>query len=129
VNILDENVTEGQQEELRASGIRTRHIGRDLGRAGMTDQQIIPLLHHLTRPSLFTCDSDFYHRRLRHANYCLVRIDAPKPLVAKLIQHFLRHPSFARWSQRKGCVIHVSRAGIRFWRLHAESEETVPWPE
>ena len=72
MNILDENITDDQRKELGTYRIRVRHIGRDLGRSGMTDEEIIPLLHQLRRPTVFSSDADYYRRRLCHANYCLV---------------------------------------------------------
>jgi hypothetical protein len=45
------------------------------------------------------------------------------------IRRVLRHPRFQRWADRRGLVIHAAHRRIRFWRLHAEAEETEPWPE
>jgi len=40
---------------------------------------------------------------------------------------FLRHPRFARWVRRSGCVVHVSTVGIRAWRRHVNAEEVAAW--
>jgi len=37
-----------------------RHVGYDLGRQGMQDEEIMPFLHRLRRPTFFTRDLDFY---------------------------------------------------------------------
>ncbi|SRR5260370_23403788 len=75
MNILDENVADSQQSLLRKKRVRLRQIGQDLGRKGMKDDELIPLLHQLDRPTFFTLDGDFYDRRLRHEGYCLVHLD------------------------------------------------------
>jgi hypothetical protein len=55
-----------------AKRVAARQIGYDVGRKGLKDEQIIPLLHTLDRPTFFTLDTDFYNRRLCHEGYCLV---------------------------------------------------------
>jgi len=72
VIILDENVGESQRRWLQRRRIRSRQIGVEIGRMGMNDSDIIPLLHALDRPTLFSLDIDFYRRDLRHQAYCLV---------------------------------------------------------
>ena len=57
MNILDENVPASQQVLLRNKRLVLRQIGLDLGRNGMQDAEIIPLLHQLDRPTFFTLDS------------------------------------------------------------------------
>ena len=41
--VLDENIPEDQRLLLRSWRIRAYQIGRDVGRAGIKDEQIIPL--------------------------------------------------------------------------------------
>ena len=60
MNILDENVPESQPVLLRSWRIAFRQIGQDVGRMGMKDDEIIPLLHQLDRPTFFTLDGDFF---------------------------------------------------------------------
>ena len=129
MNVLDENIADWQRETLRKWRIRAQHIGRGLGRPSIKDDEIIPLLHQLTRPTLFTCDARFYRRELCHAGYCLVRLDVEDGAVPEAIRRYLRHPRFTQWAQRRGTVAHVSPSGIRFWQLHAVAEEAVGWPE
>ncbi len=45
MNILDENISEDQRQLLRGWRIRARQIGHEVGRPGMQDGEIIPLLH------------------------------------------------------------------------------------
>ena len=59
MNILDENIPESQRAELRTKRVPVRKIGHDITRKGIKDDQIIPLLHHLDRPTFFTLDGDF----------------------------------------------------------------------
>ena len=129
MNVLDENIADWQREALRKQRIRAQHIGRGFGRASIQDDEIIPLLHQLTRPTFFSCDAHFYRRELCHAGYCLVRLDVEDRNVTDAIRRYLRHSRFSRWAQRRGTVAHVSRSGIRFWQLHAAAEEAVSWPD
>lgn len=64
MNILDENVPEGQRRLLLNRGVRTRQIGEDVGRKGIKDDEVLKLLHGLGRPAFITLDGDFYGRRL-----------------------------------------------------------------
>jgi hypothetical protein len=75
MNILDENILNDQRQLLKMWRIMAYQIGDDIGRKGMQDEEIIPLLHQLNRPTFFTRDSDFYHRPLCHSRYCLVYLD------------------------------------------------------
>jgi len=70
--VLDENIPESQRLLLRAWRVRARQIGVDIGRAGMSDDDIVPLLHSLTRPTFFTRDRDFSQSWMCHPGYCLV---------------------------------------------------------
>jgi hypothetical protein len=45
MNLLDENIPESQRQLLRSWRIRIRQIGDEVGRKGMKDEAIIPLLH------------------------------------------------------------------------------------
>ena len=60
--VLDENIPEDQRLFLRSWRIRAYQVGRDVGRAGIEDEQIIPLLLELRRPTFFTRDLDFLTR-------------------------------------------------------------------
>ena len=65
-----------------------RQIGDAVGRQGMKDSEIIPLLHGLASPTFFTRDDDFYDHRLCHASYCLVHCAVGKNEVAVFVRRF-----------------------------------------
>lgn len=128
MNVLDENVFPEHRELLASWHIHTRQIGRELGRRGMLDVEIISLLHDLPRPTLFTLDSDFYKPGLRHAGYCLVWADIPVAEFPTIIRRFLRHPTFNAETKRLGKIIHISPERVHYWPLHASDEQVVNWP-
>lgn len=72
MNILDENIPKPQRELLEGRRVSVRQVGVNIGRKGLLDEEIIPLLLRLRHPTFFTRDSDFYERRLCHPKYCLV---------------------------------------------------------
>jgi hypothetical protein len=89
MNVLDENIDDPQRQQLEAWKIHVRQIGVELGRLGMDDrEQIIPLLHTLRRPTLFTRDRDFYDPWLRHPGYCLVFLEVKPDETAQFVRRF-----------------------------------------
>lgn len=122
MNIVDENILESQRTLLRRKRVALRQIGRDLGRKGMKDDEIIPLLHQLDRPTFFTLDSDFYDRRLCHEVYCLVHLDIEEETVADHVRRLLRHRELNTKAKRMGCVIRVLPTGLTLWRIHQKQE-------
>jgi len=64
VNVLDENVLEGDRQLLQRWRVPFRQIGYQVGRKGMSDEEVIPLLLTLHRPTFFTLDYGFYRRTL-----------------------------------------------------------------
>jgi len=127
VNILDENVPRNQRQILRSWRISIRQIGYDVGRKGMKDDEIIPFLHSLRRPTFFTRDLGFYDRSLCHTHYCLVCMAVGKYEAATFVRRLLRYPEFNTQARRMGTVIRISRAGLRVWRLYAEQEIALSW--
>jgi len=99
------------------------------GRKGMKDDEIIPLLCSLRRPTFFTRDLGFYERDLCHAQYCLVCIAVGQYEAAAFVRRLLRHPEFDTQAKRMGTVIRVSRGGLRVWRLHAEQDIALSWSD
>ena len=73
MNILDEQILENQRQLLRSWRIPVRQIGYDIGRKGLQDKEIIPLLLHFRKSTFFTLDFDFFESRLCHAKYAIVR--------------------------------------------------------
>lgn len=127
MNVLDENISDDQRQQLRSWGIPVRQIGQDVGRKGLLDDAIIPLLHQLTRPTLFTRDDGFDRSALCHPSYCLVYMAVGESEVASFVRRFLRHPAFATFTRRRGSVARASHSGIHVWRLRPTAEEDVPW--
>jgi hypothetical protein len=128
MNALDENIPDSQRQLLRSWRIRVRQIGHEIGRQGMDDDEIIPLLHQIGSVTFFTRDLGFYHRDLCYTNYCLVCLAVGQYEVASFIRRFLRHPALNTQAKRMGKVIRVTHTGMRMWQLHAEKEEEMAWP-
>jgi hypothetical protein len=59
MNILDENIIASQRQRLRSWRIPVRQIGVDIDRKGFQDEEILPFLQHLHRPTFFTRDRGF----------------------------------------------------------------------
>jgi hypothetical protein len=129
VNILDENIVADQVKILRKWGIPLRQISYDVGYKGLQDTDIIPVLHHLHQPTFFTRDLDFYKRELCHARYCLVYLSVLQIEVAKYVRRVLRHPAFNTAAKRMGTIIRAAPTGLTVWRLYADQESAVAWPE
>lgn len=127
MNVLDENIPDSQHDLLKGRRIPVRQIGRNLGRPGMKDADVIRLLHQVGRPTFFTLDGDFYKSRLRHDGYCLVHLAVEDNTVAKYVRRFLRHPLFKVKAKRLGCTIQASKAGLSVWRMHAKTETWLQW--
>ena len=89
MNILDENILESQRQLLLKWRVPFRQIGYEVGRKGMTDDEIIPFLLGLRQPTLFTIDRHFYKRSLCHARYGLVYLDVAQSEAAIFIRRVL----------------------------------------
>ena len=116
MTLLDENFPADQAALLREQRVPHRQIGRDIGRYGVQDPDIIPLLHRLKRVTLFTQDEDFFKQRLCHSAYCLVWLDVKPGQTAFYVRRFLRHANFNTLTKRMGIVARVTRESVHFWR-------------
>ena len=125
--ILDENIPEDQRQLLRSWRIRVRQIGFEVGRPGLTGEEIIPLLHGLGKSTFFTRDLGFYRPHLRHASYGLVCLAVGQYEAASFIRRFLHHPEFDTQARRTGIVAQVQPSGIAVWRLHVVEEKRIGW--
>ena len=125
--ILDENIIESQLHLLKRWRIPVHQIGEDVSRKGIQDDEIIPFLLTLRRPTFFSRDRGFFERRLCHRQYCLVCLTVEKYTVAIFVRRLLRHPEFETQAKRMGTVLRVSSRGIQVWRLHTEQESFVSW--
>ncbi len=106
-----------------------RHIGYDLGRAAASDEDVLPLLRGLRRPTLFTLDRDFFRRELCHERYCLVWLDVRASEAAEYARRFLGHREFDTKAKRMGAVLRVTPDGLHVWRLHGKKEIRLTWQE
>ena len=129
MNILDENIPRNQRELLLSWRVSIRQIGYDTGRKGIQDDEIIPLLHQLRRPTFFSRDSDFFDRRLCHQRYCLVYMDVNKYEAALFARRVLWHPELDTQAKRMGAVIRVSNRGLLLYRLHTGELTSLDWPK
>ena len=129
MNVLDEHIPAEQRALLKSWRIPVRHIGCDVGRKGIQDDELMPLLHQLRYPTFFTLDFDFYQRGLCHQRYCLVCMDVYDDESASFVRRLLRHPEFVTEAKRMGAVIRISRKGLWVWRLHAGKEIQLDWPK
>lgn len=129
MNILDENILESQRQLLRSWRLPVRQIGHELGRKGMEDEEIIPYLLTLRRPTLFTRDLGLYERPLCHARYCVVALAVGQYEAAHFVRRFLRHRDFNTQANRMGKIIRVMHTGLAAWRLHAEHEVRLSWSD
>jgi hypothetical protein len=125
--VLDENLPAGQRLLLRKWRIRVRLVGADVASCGAEDENLIPWLHHLSRPTFFTLDRDFHRRDWAHPDYCLVWLDVRGCQAAEFVRRFLRHPAFDTQAKRMGVVARVHASGIDYWRGNQRSKKSFAW--
>jgi hypothetical protein len=94
----------------------------------MTDEEIIPYLLTLRRPTFFTLDWDFYTADLCHARYCLVYLDVSREECAHFVRRLLAHPQLDTQAKRMGAVIRASYVGPFVLRPYAGAELPFNWP-
>ena len=125
--VLDQNFRRDQRDTLIASRIRVKQIGFELGRAGMKDDELVPFLIQLPRPSFFTMDRGWYMRSLLHARYFVAVLEVPDNEAAGVMRRILKHPDFSTQAGRLGKVIRASHGGMTGWKIGAESEIQWTW--
>ena len=125
--ILDEKIPASQRALLERWRLRPRQIGVNVGRRGLQDDEIIVLLQHLRRPTLFTRDQDFYDQKLAHARYALVYLAVEKHEVGYFVRRLHRHAAFTTQARRMGAVARVSSAEISLWRVGGRPEVHLSW--
>ena len=126
MNILDENIIASQRQRLRSWRIPVRQIGVDIARKGLQDEEIIPLLRQLRRPTFFTRDRGFYRREVCHRQYSIAYLEVAPEEVAIFVRRVLRHPRLNTQAKRMGTVVRASHRGLGLWQLHAQ-EELILW--
>lgn len=92
MNILDENIPARERQLLEHWRVRVRQIGFNAGRQGMQDEEIIPLLLQLRRPTFVTRDEDFFDRQLCHSRYCVAFMAVNRSEVASFLRRALAPP-------------------------------------
>ena len=127
MNILDENISKSQRQLLEGWRISIKQIGINTGRSGMKDNEIIPFLQGLRRPTFFTRDDGFFKPQLCHVRYGLIYLDVEKSETSIFIRHLLKHSELNTQVKRMGNVIRVSHAGLACWRLHVRDELHLKW--
>jgi hypothetical protein len=127
VNILDENIPASQRQLLESWRIHVRQIGFNLGRPGMQDEEIIPFLQSLRRPTFLTRDEDFHKRQLCSAKYSLIYLAVDKIEVALFVRRLFRHFELNTQAKRMGSVVRVTSAGLSIWRRHSRNEAHFDW--
>jgi hypothetical protein len=123
--VLDENFTESQCQLLRGWRMRPRQIGRDLGRAGMKDEEIPVLLRSLDAPTFFTRDLGSFRRDACHSRYCIVCLEVGEGEAALFVRKVLRHPALNSSARRQGMIVRASHVGLSLRSLG--SEAALPW--
>ena len=127
MNLLDENVRDDQRTLLRQWRIPFRQVGKEISHAGIHDDNLLPLLHRLKRPTFFTLDHGFYHPALRHQGYCLVFLDVWEDEAAEYIRRLLRHAAFRTQAQRMGKVVCVHHNGVSYWQVNVRKVQDLSW--
>jgi len=109
--MLDENLPAGQRLLLRNWRIRFWLVGEEIAFAGAKDENLIPVLHRLSKPTFFSLDQDFYGPRLAHRRYCLVWLDVRGRQAAEFVRRFLWQPAFDSQRPSNSKLFRRKRAG------------------
>lgn len=125
--VLDEQMREDQRRILADWRIPFRQIGRELAVPGLQDEDVLPFLLTLKRPTFFTHDQGFFKARLCHPGYCLVWLDVSDIEAGYHIRRFLAQPAAHTHAKRMGTVARVRRDGFDMWRRHKPRLDKVPW--
>ena len=127
MTILDEDIPEDQYERLRSWRFRIGRIGVDVGWLGMTDREILTLLHSLNRPTFFSLDRGFFRRKFYHPGYCLAYLDVEEAHAAEYIRRTLRHHELSTRGRRMGTVLRVHPGDIAVWRQSTRHIVRLSW--
>jgi hypothetical protein len=127
VILLDENTPPHQRHRLLKWHMPVRQSGYDIARKGIQDEEIIPFLRTLRRPTFITLDAGFYKREFCHARYGLAFMAVKQPEVATFVRRLLGHPEFDTQAKRMGAVMRVSHVNLSVWRLNSQKEIICEW--
>jgi hypothetical protein len=126
--LLDEQVRTDQRLVLTRWRIPFRQIGTDIAPSGIKDENIVPFLLTLKRPTLFTHDHGFFEPRLAHSGYCLVLLAESDVEAAFYTRRFLRHSRFNTNAKRMGVLARVHHEAIHFWQRGNPILQRADWP-
>jgi len=93
----------------------------------MQDDEIIPLLHSLDKPTFYTRDLEFFSHDEPHPAFCLVCLAVGQYEVASFVRRVLRHPDLDTKAKRMGRCLLVSSAAIRVKRFKTQGMSVVKW--
>jgi hypothetical protein len=127
--VIDEHFPESQRQLLKGWRMRFRQIGYEIGRRGLQDVEIIPLLLQHRRSTFFTLDSDFDKVKYCHAHYGLVFLDVDEYEAASFIRRFLKQENFNTQAKRLGKVIRVMHTYIAVRDRHSEQGVRFEWSD
>ena len=127
--VLDENLPAAQQLWLRKWRIHFRVVGVDVATWGTPDENLLPTLRRLARPTFVSLDQHFYRAGWAHPAYALVWLDVADDRAAEFIRRLLRHPAFNTRAKRMGTVIRVNPGGLSYWCVGRSAQDSLPWPE
>jgi hypothetical protein len=125
--VLDENLPESQRLLLRDWRFHFRVVGVEIAWIGAKDENLIPILGGLPRPTFFSLDRDFYRPAWAHTAYCLVWLDVRGNTAADFTRRFLRHSAFDTQAKRMGKVVRVHANEVTFWRVGKRFPQSLPW--
>ena len=127
--VLDEHFPESQRQLLKGWRIRFRQIGYEIGRRGLKDAEIIPLLLQHPHLTFFTLDSDFDKVKYCHPHYGLVYLDVDEYEAATFIRRLLKHKKFNTQAKRLGKLIRVASRQILVRHRHSPGGIRIAWTE
>jgi hypothetical protein len=125
--VLDENLPAGQRLRLREWGLRFRVTGVEVAAPGTQDENLLPILLALPRPTFFSLDRDFFRPDWTHRRYCLVWLDVGNREAAEFVRRVLRHSAFDTQVKRMGTVVRVHPGGLLCWRIGQRSPQVFNW--
>lgn len=127
--VIDEHFPESQRQLLKSWRIHIRQIGYEIGRSGLKDSEIIPLLRQQRRLTFFTLDSDFDRLSYCHSHYSIVFLGVDQYEAATFIRRFLKHKEFNTQAKRLGKVIRVAQTYISVRRRQSETAVRFAWAD
>ena len=126
--LLDEHMLTKQLEKLLRWHLPAKKIGRGVGIKGMDDRnQIIPMLHRLSKTTFFTHDLGFYEKKFCHPRFCIIILRVDRYEAAEYVRRFLKHPKFDTHNKRMGWVVEVHKSIIKGMRVGKTEEIKFTW--